>query len=85
MPLTYASQMIVQPAEYDFILSFFQTRLPYGEKAEEDYRAYLAGIDKIRADCVARITVNPEMIPKIIKALQSTYDGYKAVKDEIEA
>jgi hypothetical protein len=79
-PSPYASNMFAQAGEYEIILSFFQAKLPLLTGTPEENKAKLEGLESIPAECVSRIIVNPELVPKIIKALQTTYNAYTAVK-----
>jgi hypothetical protein len=79
-PRPYASNMFAQAGEYEIILSFFQANLPLLTGTPEENKAKLEQIESISAECVSRVIVNPELVPKIIKALQTTYDAYTAVK-----
>ncbi len=83
-PSSYASNMFAQAGEYEIILSFFQTKVPLLTGTSAENRAKLEEIGQIRAECVGRIIVNPNLVPKIIQALQTTYDGYIATKNLIE-
>ncbi|HEY0754011.1 MAG TPA: hypothetical protein VGD98_08635 [Ktedonobacteraceae bacterium] len=74
----YADNFIAQTRMRDFILSFFDTQIPPFSGKDEQNREYLEGLKFIRAECVGRITVAIEMVPDIIKALQTTYDRYLA-------
>ncbi len=78
----YADNFIVQGRKNDFVLSFFESFIPPFVGTPEETLAFLEKITSIHAECVGRIVVSPEMIPDIIKALQSTYDGYLAAKKE---
>jgi hypothetical protein len=83
-PSPYASNMFAQSGEYEIILSFFQAKLPLLTGTPAENRAKLEQLESITAECVSRIIVNPDLIPKIIQALQTTYDGYIATKKLIE-
>ncbi len=80
LPSPYASNMFAQAGEYEIVLSFFQTKLPLLTGTPEENRAKLEQLGVIQADCVGRIIVNPDLVPKIIQALQTTYDAYIATK-----
>src|SRR5205807_3152637 len=83
-PSPYASNMFAQAGEYEIVLSFFQTKVPLLTGTPEENRAKLEELSAIQAECVGRIIVNPGLVPKIIQALQTTYDGYVATKKSIE-
>lgn len=76
----YASNVFVQAGEQEVFLSFFETIPPILIGSPEENRAKLLELGAIRAECIARIIVNPELVPKLIQALQTTLDGYLAVK-----
>lgn len=82
----YADNIIVQPRRYDMVLSFFESQFPPLGGTPEENRAALEKLGAIRADCVAKIVVAPELLPAIITALQTAYEGYLAtVKEEKES
>jgi hypothetical protein len=83
-PSPYASNMFAQVGEYEIILSFFQTMLPLLTGTSEENKTKIEELELVRAECVGRIIVNPDLVPKIIKALQTTYDTYIATKSFIE-
>jgi hypothetical protein len=76
----YASNVLVQAGEYEFIISFFQTELPLLTGTTEENKAELERLGSIRAECVSRVIVHPELVPKIIQALQTTLDSYQNLK-----
>jgi hypothetical protein len=80
----YASNVFIQPGEYEITLSFFETLLPILADSPEENRARIERIEAIRAKCVARVIINPELIPKLIQALQNGLDGYIATKRILE-
>jgi hypothetical protein len=76
----YASNVFVQAGEYELTLSFFETFLPVLTGSPEEIKAKLFQQGAIRAECVARIIVDPDLVPKLIEALQSSYEGYLALR-----
>ena len=74
----------MQAGEYELILSFFQTQLPLLTGTPEENKNRLEQLGSVRAECVGRIIVNPDLVPKIISALQSTLDNYLALKEQVE-
>src|SRR6266511_1940735 len=64
----YATNMIVQHSEHEFILSFFDTPPPliFGESRLEE----LQKIKSIRATCVAQIIVAKERMSGFVNAMQ---------------
>ena len=84
MKSVYADNFIAQPRMRDFVLSFFDTQIPPFSGTDEQSREYLENLKSVRAECVGRITVAIEMVPDIIKALQTTYNRHLASKAEQE-
>jgi hypothetical protein len=80
----YASNVFVQPGEYEIILSFFETQPPILTGSPEENLAKLRSLSAIQARCVGRIVIDPELVPKLIQALQNGLDGYLATKKEME-
>lgn len=76
----YASNVFVQAGEYEIVLSFFQTQLPLLAGTPEENLARLEKLGGIRAECVGKITINPDLVPKFIESLQKTYDSYQELK-----
>lgn len=80
MPRPYASNVFVQAGRYEAIISFFQSHLPLLTGTSEENQAKLEQIKSIEAECVAQVIVNPELIPKIIEALQTSFLQYQNLK-----
>jgi|GEM_PF-743873 len=78
----YASNVVVQPGQHEIILSLFEIRPPILTGTPEENRAKIEQIGTIRAECVGRIVVDPDLVPNIITALQTTLDNYHAAKAE---
>ena len=79
-PSPYASNAFVQAGEYEIVLSFFQSKLPLLTGTSEENKAKLEQLGAIRAECVGRIIMHPDLIPKLIQALQTTLDAYLAAR-----
>src|SRR5258708_6630105 len=78
----YANNVFVQQGQYEFIISFFETKLPVLTGTPEENRARLEQLESVRAECVGRIIVAPELVPQIIQVLQTTLDASQARKRE---
>jgi len=78
----YADNVLVQAKTHDATISFFETQFPPLTGTSEENRAVLEKLGSIRADCVGRIVVAADLLPEIIKALQTTYDEYLAAKEK---
>jgi hypothetical protein len=79
-PTSYASNMFVQAGEYEMFLSFFLAKPPLLTGSEAENRAKLEQLGTIQAECVSSIAVPADLVPKIIQALQTTWDAYTAAK-----
>ncbi len=78
LPSHYAANVFVQPGQYEIILTFFEMRPPLLTGTPEQNKAKLQELGAIRAECISRIIVDPELIPKFIDALQKGLEGYYA-------
>jgi Protein of unknown function (DUF3467) len=78
----YVNNVFVQQGEYEFIVSFFETRPPLITGTPEEINAKLAQLESINAECVGRFIVAPKLVQKIIDALQTTLDKYEATAKE---
>lgn len=80
----YASNVFMQAGEYEVFIYFFQTQLPLLVGTPEENKAKLEQLQSVRADCVAKLIVNPDLVPKIISTLQAGWDAYQTQKAILE-
>lgn len=76
----YASNVFVQAGQYEIVVSFFETQIPLLIGTPEENRAKLEQLGVIQAECVGKIIVNPDLVPKIIEAFQKGLEIYHANK-----
>ncbi len=76
----YVHNVIVQPGQYEITLFFFETQIPPFAGPPEANRDYLLKQGSVRFECVSKMTVAPQLVPQIIKALQEGLDNYNAAK-----
>lgn len=76
----YVHNLIVQPGQHEITLFFFETRIPPFVGSPEANREYLLKQGSVRFECVSKMTVAPQLVPEIIKALQVGLDNYNASK-----
>ena len=76
----YVHNLIVQPGRYELTLFFFETQIPPFLGSPEESRDFLLKNGAIRSECVSKMTVSPQLIPEIIKALQSGLDNYNRMQ-----
>lgn len=80
----YVHNIIVQPGAHEITLFFFETQIPPFIGSLEENREFLKNKGSIRFECVSKMTVAPQLVPEIIKALQTGLDNYNAVKSSEE-
>jgi hypothetical protein len=68
MPTVYAHHMMVQPGEYEVLLSFFEVIPPPSFSNDPDALKKLQETG-IVADCVARVTIANDRFPGFVKAM----------------
>lgn len=68
----FASNMTIQTLEYEFKVSFFETK----PEIRTDTKAPLP--TEVRADCVASVIINVAKMPGFVAALQKQLDLYNA-------
>ena len=69
----YATNMVVQRSDQEFILSFFELLPPIIFGTPQDL-AKLDTVSSVRAECIARIIVSSERMTKFLEVLQATLD-----------
>jgi hypothetical protein len=67
--------MIVQAAEQEFYLSFFEIAPPVILGPAD-----IGKIEEVRAECVARIIITPERMAKFIDVMQQQLDNFNRKK-----
>jgi hypothetical protein len=68
----YATNMVIQHTEHEFILSFFEVAPPLliGTPSKE----VLEGLKSIRAECVARIVIARDRMPGFVEILRTNLE-----------
>ncbi|HLH61322.1 MAG TPA: hypothetical protein VKV20_06510 [Ktedonobacteraceae bacterium] len=72
----YVHNLIVQPGKYELTLFFFETKVPPFLGSPEEVKDFLTKQGTIRSECVSKLTVSPQLVPEIIKALQTGLESY---------
>jgi hypothetical protein len=72
----YVHNVLVQPGKHEITLFFFETQIPPFAGPPEFYREYLLKQGSVRFECVGKMTVAPQLVPEIIKALEEGLDNY---------
>ena len=74
----YATNLVVQHTEHEFVISFYEARIPPLIGTPEENRAVLQQMGAVTAQCVARIVVAPGRMPDFVRALQENLERYQA-------
>src|SRR5258708_4011536 len=64
-PTSYANEMITQTIHTEFILSFFELKIPLPNEENSP--------STLRADCIARVALSADKIPDIINVLATQH------------
>jgi hypothetical protein len=70
IPIRYATNIVVQRLENEYLISFFEVRPPIVLGSPEEVATKVNSLDSIRANCVAQIMVAENKMPEFVKALQ---------------
>lgn len=78
----YATNIVVQHTEHEFIVSFFQVENPFLLGTPEENRALLEQLGKVPAYCVGRVIVAAERMPAFVRVMKQNLDKYRRKKEE---
>lgn len=76
----YVQNVLVQPGKYEITLFFFETRLPLYTGTPEANKELLLKQGAIRFECLSKMTVAPQLVPDMIRALQTGLDNYNRAR-----
>lgn len=74
----YATQLIVQHTEHEFVLSFFELLPPTIFGPPDQVNTKLEELNSIPAECLARIVVAADRMPAFVNVLQDNLERYQA-------
>ncbi len=80
----YATTMIVQHTEHEFILSFFEARPPIILGSPEEQKEQALRLVSVKADCVARVIVSIARMPNFVQILQDNLKKYEEKSNPAE-
>jgi hypothetical protein len=80
MTSRYAHQLMLQGAENEVVLSFFEVIPPMLTGTPDEQRAIL--LKGVRAECVARISVARARFPEFVRAMQELLTA--SIKEETQ-
>ena len=72
IPTSYANEMAIQVMHTDFVLSFFELRLPISRQPLSAHEAANA----VKTVCVSRVAISAERIPDIIRILEKRFNRF---------
>ena len=78
----YATNIVVQHTEHEFIISFFQVDNPFLLGSPEENRSRLAELGRIPAYCVGRVIVAADRMPGFVRIMEQNLEKYRAKKAE---
>ncbi len=78
-PVIYANHLHVQHTEHEITLSFFVVDQPFLVGSDEDKRAQIEKIEKVRVRCLTQVVVSPSRAQAMIEALQRGLDNYRRI------
>ena len=77
----YATHLVVQHTEHEFVLSFFEILPPAIFGAPEVVTAKIEQMTSIEAECFARIVVAANRMPEFVRVLQENLERYRSRED----
>src|SRR5258706_1362243 len=80
LPTQYITNMTLQRTEHEFIVSFFEQRMPILLGPPEQIREQVKGIESIRATCVARLVIANGRFGDIVEVLHRALENYRAAE-----
>ncbi len=81
----YATNFTVQHTDQEFVLGFYEVRLPVLVGSPEENLAAVREMSAVTAQCVARLVVTPARMAELIQVLTANYEHYRARQSEGEA
>jgi hypothetical protein len=75
----YATNMLVQHTDQEFLLSFYEAVPPVVLGSQEAREESLKSIESIDATCVARIIISAKRMPVFAEAIRSTLEHYNSI------
>lgn len=80
----YATNLVVQHTEHEFILSFYEVYPPILLGSKDDIANRVEELDTVRAECVGRMVVSAERMSEFIKVMQNNLTKYQDRQKEME-
>lgn len=74
----YANNTLVQAGPSEIVISFFEMQLPMLLGTPEENKGKLEETGKIRAECVSKVIIPPQLVPGLINALQIELERFQS-------
>lgn len=75
---SYATHIVVQHSDKEFILNFFEIRMPiFSNLSKEQKLEKLNEMESIKANCVSRIVVSPDRMENFVEVLKRNLEKYR--------
>ena len=84
MRALYATHIVVQQAENETFLLFFQAQPPIIIGDDQQKREQLNALPAVKAECVAKIVMSPTKLPDVINLLQGILARSRTAEDKGE-
>jgi len=81
-PTYYATNMVAQVTDHEYIISFFELYPPLLVGTPEEVSEQATGMNNVTANCLARIVIAADRMPGIVDALQSIVSRANELSDE---
>lgn len=78
----YATNLVVQHSEHEFIVSFYEAQPPLLLGTAEDNKAVLERMGEVRGTCVARVVIAAGRMAEFVRVLQDDLATYE--KNRVE-
>jgi hypothetical protein len=72
----YATNMVVQHTDEEFIISFFEVKQPIILGLPDEIKSTLEKFDSIRAECFSQIIVTPNRMKVFINTMQKNLEKF---------
>lgn len=72
LPTRFATNMLIQSNEHEYILSFFEVRPPLISGSEDEHIAAIEAMGGLPAQCVARVAIATTRMHTFIRAFAQT-------------
>lgn len=80
LPTRHITNMTLQHTEHEFILSFYEQRIPILTGSPDQVRDRIMDLKSIRATCVARLVIANGRFEEIAEVIHRAAENYRAAQ-----